>query len=224
MRKRLLAASAAIMATAVCLLFGLAGVASAHEEREIGAFNVEVGFGDEPPYAGFKNSVQLVLSDASGNPVTDLGDTLSVDVTTGDQTTTLAIEPNFEVGGDGTPGDYRAWFIPTRPGTYSFHFTGSIKGQKVDETFTSSPTTFDDVVDPTQAEFPVKDPTLGQVSQRIDQEVPRLNSAIASAEQKAKDDVKSARLLAIVGIALGALGVAAGGTAHMAARRRTKGA
>jgi hypothetical protein len=224
MRKRALAASAAAAVVSVFIVFGLAGVASAHEERDIGAYHVEVGFGDEPPYAGFKNSIQLLLSDGSGNPVTDLGDSLSVDVTTGDQTMTMAIEPFFEVGGDGTPGDYRAWFIPTRPGTYSFHFTGSIKGQKVDETFTSGPTTFDDVVDPTQVEFPVKDPTLGQVSQRIDQEVPRLNAAIAVAQQKAHDDVKGARLLAIVGIAFGALGLAAGGSARMAARHRSKGA
>src|SRR6266545_3616700 len=50
-----------------------------------------------------------------------------------------------KIGGDGTPGDYRAWFIRTAPGPYTFHFTGSIKGQKVDEKFTSSPTTFDEV-------------------------------------------------------------------------------
>jgi hypothetical protein len=47
--------------------------------------------------------------------------------------------PFFEVGEWGTPGDYRAFFIPTAPGGYSFHFTGTIKGQKIDQTFKSGP-------------------------------------------------------------------------------------
>jgi hypothetical protein len=117
-----------------------AAPADAHEQRDIGPYHVEVGFGDEPPYAGFPNSVQFILTDAkTGKPVTNLGNSLKVAVTYGTKTEPLALVPNFEVGGDGVPGDYRAWFIPTAPGTYAFHFTGSIQGTNVDETFTSSP-------------------------------------------------------------------------------------
>lgn len=47
------------------------------------------------------------------------------------------------MGGSGTPGDYRGWLIPTRPGKYTFHFTGTIKGDPIDERITASPTTFD---------------------------------------------------------------------------------
>src|SRR6478735_9175556 len=61
-------------------------------------------------------------------------------------------EPAYvEVGGDGTPGDYRAWFIPSQPGPYTFHFTGSVRGTKIDESLTSGPTTFDEVQDPGEA-------------------------------------------------------------------------
>ena len=60
----------------------------------------------------------------------------------------LSVEPFFEEGEFGTLGDYRAWFIPTSAGQYTFHFTGKIDGQSVDETFTSGPKTFDDVVSP----------------------------------------------------------------------------
>src|SRR5205807_2256065 len=140
-------------------------------------YSVEVGWGDEPPYAGFKNSVQLLLKDTKDKPVTDLGDTLKVEVSTGTQKMTLPIVPNFEVGGDGTPGDYRAWLVPTRPGTYTFHFTGTIHGDAIDASFTSSDTTFDEITSATDVEFPAKDPTIGDLSQRVTREDARLAAA-----------------------------------------------
>ena len=168
MRRRLLAAMVAT--TLAALLIPLvAGPASAHEEKTVGKYHFVVGFGDEPAYAGEKNSVQLILADANDKPVTDLTDTLKVEVTTGTaEPLQLAMEPNFEVGEFGTPGDYRAFFIPTAPGSYSFHFTGTIKGQKIDQTFTSGPQTFSDIDDPAQVQYPVKQPTGGQLATRVD--------------------------------------------------------
>jgi hypothetical protein len=208
--------------TAIMTALGVATVllalgtvpAAAHEARKIGNYNVEVGFGDEPAYAGAKNSVVMFLHDANDRPVVDLGDTLKVDVSTGSDDTkklSMTMEPNFEVGGDGTPGDYRAWFIPTAPGPYTFHFTGTIKGQRVDQKFTSSDTTFDEVQDPAQVEFPSKDPTTGQLSARVDRETQRLNAALVASRQQAKDQAGTARLIAIVGLVVGALGLAAAG-------------
>jgi hypothetical protein len=218
MSKRIASIAAAVGLAGLLVTFTGAGPASAHEERTIGRYHVEVGFGDEPAYTGDKNSVQLVLHDANDKPVVDLGDTLKVDVSQAGsaddaQKLSLSMEPNFEVGGDGTPGDYRAWFIPTAPGDYTFHFTGSIKGQKVDQKFTSSPTTFDAVQDPTQVEFPAKDPTTGQLADRVDRETQRLNAALADARKQAKDEAGTARLIAIAGVVVGVIGVAAAGYA-----------
>jgi hypothetical protein len=203
------------LAAGVLLSFAMAGPAFAHEQRTVGSFNVEVGWGDEPTYAGFKNSVQLIIKDAGDQPVTDLGDSLKVEVKSGDQTMTLPLEPDFSVGDDpsGEPGDYRAWLIPTAPGTYSFHFTGTIHGEAVDQTFTSSDTTFDDVGDPASIEFPSKDPTTGQLADRLDRETARLGdtaNAAASKASKAKDDAARIQLIAIAGlvVAVGALAVA----------------
>jgi hypothetical protein len=218
MTKRIWSMAAAIGLTGMLMTFTSAGPASAHEARKIGKYDVEVGFGDEPAYTGDKNSVQLLLNEANDKPVVDLGDTLKVDITTGSSTDdtqklSMTMQPNFEVGGDGTPGDYRAWFVPTAPGPYTFHFTGSIKGQKVDEKFTSSPTTFDEVQDPAQVEFPVKDPTTGQLTARVDRETQRLNTALADARRQAKDEAGTALLIAIVGVVVGVLGLAAAGYA-----------
>jgi len=180
-----------------------------------------VGFGDEPAYAGEKNSVQLLLADANDKPVTDLGNTLKVEVTTGSaEPLELAMEPFFEVGESGTPGDYRGFFIPTAPGSYSFHFTGAIKGQKVDQTFKSGPQSFADIEDPAQVQYPVEQPTGGQLATRADRETARINAALAAERDQANDDAASARTLAIIGLIVGALGLVAGGAA-LAMRRRS---
>jgi hypothetical protein len=218
-RSMRLAVTGGLMLT---MLVVLAGPAAAHEEREVDSLHMAVGFGQEPAYAGQPNSVQLLLS-RGGKPITDLGDTLSVSVGFGDQSKDLSVEPFFEIGEFGTPGDYRAWFIPTRAGQYSFHFTGAIRGTKIDETFTSEPKTFDDVVSPTDVEFPVQDPTNGELADRIDREIPRLEASIAEVKTSvgsAGDDVNSARTLALVGVVLGGLGLIAG-IAGIAFARRT---
>jgi hypothetical protein len=198
----------------------LAAPASAHEERTVGKYHFVVGFGDEPTYAGEKNSVILLLSDANDKPVTDLTDTLKVAVSTGTaEPLNLSMEPNFEVGEFGTPGDYRAWFIPTTPGAYSFHFTGTIKGQRVDQTFKSGPTTFDEAKDPAEIQYPVKQPTGGQLATRADRETARINAALTAERDQAKSDAASARTLAIIGLVVGALGLAAAIVALARARR-----
>jgi hypothetical protein len=224
MRKRIASMAVLVGLAGLLAVLTTAGPASAHEQARIGKYHVEVGFGSEPAYSGEPNSVQLILNDPSDKPVVDLGDTLKVDVTQGaagdaasdSQKLSMTMQPNFEVGGDGTPGDYRGWFIPTAPGPYTFHFTGNIKGQKVDEKFSSSPTTFDEVQDPAQVEFPAKDPTGAQLSARLDREVPRLNDALAASQSranKAEDAASQARIIAIVGVVVGVLGIAAAGYA-----------
>ena len=174
----------------------LAPAASAHEGRTHGDLEMVVGFGTEPAYAGQPNSVQLILIH-DGEPVVDLGDTVDVEVEFGDQTMGLELEPNFAVDELGEPGDYRAWFIPTRPGQYTFHFTGTIDDEEIDETFTSGPRTFGDVNDPAEIQFPEQDPTT-----------------------EASDDAAGARTLSLIGVVVGALGVIVAVAALVASRRR----
>jgi hypothetical protein len=232
MRARKFAAGTALaVALAAVLVVAPAGVASAHEGRELGPYEVEVGFGEEPTYAGFENSVAMFIHDHdSGDAVTDLGPTLQVQVEYQNQKMDpMTMEPNFEVGEFGEPGDYRAFFIPTRPGDYTFHFTGDIKGTKVDESFTSGPDTFSTVDDPSSIEFPVKDPTNGELGEAVQRIQPRVEAAVA-AQRKAEsqvaalqDDVDSANSMAtialIVGGVLGLVGAVAGLAGLSAARK-----
>ncbi|TMK15090.1 MAG: hypothetical protein E6G63_06845 [Actinobacteria bacterium] len=149
------------VASALAVLTVIVGApeALAHAQRQAGPIHMEIGFGTEPAYVGQPNSVQIILTE-HGRAIVGLGDALEVTVSFGGQQTDLRLEPNFEVGGDGTPGDYRAWFIPSQPGPYTFHLAGTVRGTKIDETLTSGPKTFDEVQDPAEAAFPpVNTPT-----------------------------------------------------------------
>jgi hypothetical protein len=208
MKGRIAACVALTAGLAAGFVLALSAPALAHEERTVGAYHFVVGWGDEPAYAGLKNSVQLILSTKAGKPVTNLGDSLKVEVIFGQQRMELPFEPAFDPEeGFGTLGDYRAWLIPTAPGTYTFHLFGAIGKQKVDERFTSGPTTFDDIADPAEVEFPTKVPTGTELAGRLDREIPRVNAAIASARSQAEDRADTARTLAIVAIVIGAVGL-----------------
>jgi hypothetical protein len=191
------------------LLLGLvlvtAGPAKAHEDRKVEDLELVVGWGDEPTYTGFKNSVQVMVS-RDGEPVTDVGDGLRIEVSHGDVSTALPLEPNFVVGAFGEPGDYRAWLVPTRPGDYTFHFKGKIGGTRIDETFTSGPKTFSPVLDVSAIQFPAKDPSTGELAERLEREVDRLRAQIAAGDG---DEAGAARALALAGAGVGVVALIA---------------
>ena len=216
MNKRL----AIVVAAVAVLLVPLAGPASAHGEHKVDRYTVEVGFGTEPAYAGVINSVQLIISN-NGKPVTNAKG-LKVAVTTGDaEPRQMPLEPYF--GDDfGTPGDYRAFFIPTAPGAYTFKVTGTLGGKKVDQSYTSGKDGFDEVTDPAEAQYPVQQPSGSQLTNRLDRETTRLNAALAAEREAADDQVAGARRLATIGLVVGALGLlAAVGAGALALRRRS---
>jgi hypothetical protein len=176
----------------------------------IGKIDFEIGFLNEPVYVGFQNGVFLAVHDEGGNPVEDVADTLKVQVVYGTQTMDVALEPNFEEDTGGAPGQYVAHFIPTRPGKYTFHLSGSIGGERIDRSFTSSPTTFDEAVDPMTVQFPAKDPTTGELATRLDRELPRVTATAQAKAAAARDRADGARTLALLGVILGGVGLVAG--------------
>ena len=213
--------SAVVVAVlAVLLVPLLAASASAHGEHKVDNYTVEVEFGTEPAYAGVTNSVQLIISN-NGKPVTDAKG-LKVAVTTGDaEAKEMVLQPYF--GADfGEPGDYRAFFIPTAPGPYTFKVTGTLGGKKVDQSYTSGKDGFDEVTDPAEAQYPVRQPSGSQLTTRLDRETTRLNAAAAAHREAADQDVAEARRLATIGLAVGALGLlTAVGVGVVALRRRS---
>ena len=207
----------AALSLALLLSLMFTGTARAHERRQVGAYVMRVGWADEPTYAGVKNGVQLLLSDVSGKPVTDLPEDLKVEIVFGSQKMgPLPLEAAFGKS-FGRPGDFRAAIIPTRPGNYTFHFVGSLNGQRVDQSFTSSDKTFDPVTEAAAIEFPAKDPSPGELAGLLERLGPRIDEGQASARDAAAA-ASQARVLSIIGILVGAVGIVVGVSSG---RRRT---
>jgi hypothetical protein len=191
------------LAALTALALAPATAALAHGEETQGDLSIVIGFGTEPAYAGLPNSAQVILVH-DGVPVDDAKD-LQVEVTFGDATETFDLEPAF-----GEPGDYRADFVPSEPGPYTFHVTGTVGDEDVDVEMTSGQDTFSEVQSIQEAAFPPVDaPSVEDLAGRLETETQRVDDALAQAAA-ANDEVSSAKTTAMIGVILGAIGVIAG--------------
>jgi hypothetical protein len=168
----------------------------AHDTKPVGPLRISFGWGDEPPFTGAKNFVEVEVADAAGRPIADPRGELRVEVSFGDQRLELPLLPDEEAG------RFRAALIPTRPGTYAFGITGEVQGRAVDVGATCSDETFECVSDATEIQFPAKDPSASQLSDRLTRELPR-------AADRASDKATGARQLAIAALAVALLALAA---------------
>jgi hypothetical protein len=186
-RMHRLAAALPVAAVAAALVVGSV---QAHILKDFGPYSVALGWVKEPTYVGQINAVQVVIKDTKGKPVADLaaGD-LKVVVTAGGQSSAaLDLVPMYdEDTGLGVQGDYEASLVPTVPGDYTFHLTGTIHGTAVDETATSSDSTFNAASNSTAVEFPAKLPTITEITTRLD----RLDSRLAAAASAAPADTSA---------------------------------
>jgi hypothetical protein len=167
-----------------------------HEKRAAGQFALTIGWADEPAFTGFKNFVTVVIADSAGAPITDPAASLMVEVAFGEERLVLPLRQAFQHA-----GEFRAALVPTRAGTYSFRITGTMKGQSIDTLSTCSDKTFDCVRDASDVQFPAKDPSPGQLSERVGRALPRAEGALEAAA--------SARRTALASMAVAALAVLA---------------
>jgi hypothetical protein len=219
------ARSMAAAMLAIAMLILIPGIASAHAERTVGPFDLEIGFLDEPAYVGVPNAVFLDLSEG-GHPVANLGDALTVTVGFGDETSDPFVFDPLE-----EPGQYQAPFIPSQAGAYTFTLSGTLDGVTFDLSLTSGPKTFDVVQDLAGATFPaVQFPTNAELASRIQEESDRTTTALTAATtsgtdakaaaSSAQDAADSAKTFGIIGIVVGAIGLIVGAVALSAARKR----
>jgi hypothetical protein len=221
----------ALVASTFALML-LAGVADAHIVKTFGKYTVALGWVHEPTYVGEQNAVQVVIKDAAGKAITDLNDgDLKVTVSVGGKTSDpFDLLNTFDPDtGLGIPGDYEAPIIPTAPGDYTFHLSGTIDGTAVDETATSSDSTFNSAVDATGIQFPNQLPALTDIITRLDRIDARLaaspgpsgaapaastgpvdNAAVDAATAAATSAQSAANNALLVGGVVGAAGVIIG--------------
>jgi hypothetical protein len=177
------------------IIFASLGSAAAHERKTAGNFLLVIGWGEEPAFTGSRNSVVVAVSDSAG-PLKEAAASLSVEIAFGAERMTLPLEPTFN-----RPHEYHAWLVPTRAGTYTFHVTGKVRDQAIDVTSTCSESTFHCVAEATDIQFPAKDPSAGQLADRIDRALPRADLATRNAAR--------AQWIAVAALAVALVGAAA---------------
>jgi len=102
---------------ALLLLFALTLV-SGHQSKTYGNWKLSVGFLVEPAWSLGRNGVDLTIT---LNNTAFAGATVSAVVTYGSNSTTYALSAVY-----GSAGKYKAEFIPTKSGSYSFSFIGTL--------------------------------------------------------------------------------------------------
>ena len=157
----------------VALLFsvGLVSQAFAHTTVEVEPYEIEVGWGVEPPIVGFRNDFVFDISEP--------GETAGLKVGIKNAFKNLEVTAKFggvtkilDIGSDPRPGHYFSHVIPTKTGSYSIQLKGEINGVLVDVDIP-----VEDVESTAVLDFP---PTSGSSS---DQDVVALKSAVSSLQQ-----------------------------------------
>lgn len=141
-----------------------APIASAHEHRQLGDYEIVFGWQVEPGYAGVYNGPEIrVTNTKTKKPVTGLEESLTLTVTFGPASKQLALEPAYN-----DPGHYLAYMTPTRAGDYDFQLTGTISETSavsetvVNEAYSSADGEFESIAPAKDLLFP--DSTSDNVS------------------------------------------------------------
>jgi hypothetical protein len=189
---------ALVVAALALLLSALPAIAHVSIDVGGGQYVMEIGFRDEPAFVGLPNAVYVHVEQygtGGTEPVDGLAETLTAEVSKDGQTFSPPLVPMGE-------GSYEAIFVPTLPGDYTFRVSGTIGEAEIDESVTSSPTTFDSVQPLSAIEFPP----------------PQADAAAQAAQAEAA----SARNFGIAGLALGLLGLIVGGIALARSGRKSE--
>ena len=157
----------------MALLFstGIVSQAFAHTTKEVEQYEIEVGWGTEPPVVGFRNDFVFQISEPGENPGLKVGVTNAFK----DLEATAkygGVSKVLDIGSDPRPGHYLSHVIPTKTGSYSIHLKGDIDGIPVDIEIP-----VEDVESTAVLDFP---PSAGSSS---DQDVLALKSAVSSLQQ-----------------------------------------
>ncbi len=122
-----LAAAAALLALPALL----AGGASAHTTVAVGEYEIEAGWGTEPPIVGIRNTFVFEVSMPGEREGVKTG--VRNAFSSMDATARFGgAEKMLDVSAAPAPGHYYSNVIPTRTGSYSVQFSGEIDGTAVD--------------------------------------------------------------------------------------------
>ena len=94
----------------------------AHTSITVGDYTIQIGWVNEPAIVGEQNAVVVNVSTTSDKKQVEDVSSLTVAVSYGGQSKTLALQPL----GEDTPGQFVAPILPTVPGQYTINLGGKL--------------------------------------------------------------------------------------------------
>ncbi len=185
--------------TLIAILLVFSQTAFAHGMTQVGDYEIEIGFHNEPALQGMPNGLDLFVTNSkTGDKVNGLEATLKAELIFGSSKKELEIEPQEEID-----GAYTAFVIPTELGDYTWHIFGTIEDTPVDISMTSSPDTFGSVEPASNYSFPGSE----------------ASSAAVAASASAASSAQTALVVSVVAAILGLVALILGILAYSAARK-----
>ena len=184
--------------------------AYAHTTVEVGPYEIEVGWQDEPPVVGILNAITIDIREPGDVEGVSMGvnnafKNLRASVVSGGASKVL------DINTDPRPGHYYAKIIPTKIGSLEMKLQGEVNGIKINEVIP-----VEDVESTSVLDFPTTS------SSSSGQEVTALKNAVTSIQKdvsliksqvggidtsSGNFDVETAYNFGVFGVSLGAAGV-----------------
>ena len=199
-------------------LFALAGLivlgfsipfAYAHTTVEVGQYEIEVGWQDEPPVVGILNAITIDIREPGDVEGVSMGITsafknLQASVVSGGASKVL------DINTDPRPGHYYAKIIPTKIGSLEIKLQGEINGVKINNIIP-----VEDVESTSVLDFPATSgSSSGQVVAltnavtSLQKDVSSIKSQVGGIDTSSGNfDAETAYNFGVFGISLGAAGV-----------------
>ena len=199
-------------------LFALAGLivlgfsipfAYAHTTIEVGPYQIEVGWQDEPPIVGILNAITIDIREPGDVEGVSMGITsafknLQASVVSGGASKVL------DINTDPRPGHYYAKIIPTKIGSLEIKLQGEINGVKINNIIP-----VEDVESTSVLDFPATSgSSSGQVVAltnavtSLQKDVSSIKSQVGGIDTSSGNfDAETAYNFGVFGISLGAAGV-----------------
>ena len=184
--------------------------AFAHTTIYIEQYEIEAGWGEEPPVVGLPNKVVIEVAESGAKEglrtgVTNAFKTMSATLISG------GAEKELDINSDPRPGHYYAKILPTKTGSMSVKLVGEFNGVQVDVVIP-----IEDIESQSLIEFPLTSGSssageIGAVKNALSslqKDVSNLKSNVGDVSLTAGGvDIQNAYNFGVFGLCLGAAGV-----------------
>ena len=182
----------------------------AHTTIEVGPYEIEVGWQDEPPVVGILNAITIDIREPGDVEGVSMGITnafrnLDVTIVSGGASKVL------DINTDPRPGHYYAKIIPTKTGSLEIKLQGEINGIEINEVIP-----VEDVESTSVLDFPARSGSssgqevsaLKNAVTSLQKDVSAIKSQVGGIDTRSGNfDAETAYNFGVFGISLGAAGV-----------------